>query len=147
MADVPPKWALPITSLNENKLLKYLGTTDVDRHLIEGLQVRRSSVTSSGEPIRLNDERHSTNAVVRLAANPPLEVGILQRRTATWLLRPFPLGLRLSGRNSMQPGPRTEAVEFNESPRLVFGSLCGSEPAAGMVDWLTERCGKSYRSI
>ena len=42
--------------------------------------------------------------IARLARNPPLAVGTLQRRTSQKLLRPFPHGLRTSGRN-MSPLP------------------------------------------
>eukprot|EP00966_Prymnesium_polylepis_P111486 2578862-Prymnesium_polylepis.1 len=45
-----------------------------------------------------------SRAIVQLAANPPPEVGRMQRRTAESLLRPFPLGLRFSGKN-MSPQP------------------------------------------
>jgi len=50
------------------------------------------------------DDKVSANALVRLAVNPTPEVGSVQRRTTSWLLRPFPLGLRFSG-NNMSPLP------------------------------------------
>eukprot|EP00966_Prymnesium_polylepis_P314700 7271743-Prymnesium_polylepis.1 len=46
----------------------------------------------------------STAAIVRLARHPPSKVGQLQRKTSKWMLRPFPLGLRFSGKN-MSPLP------------------------------------------
>jgi len=46
----------------------------------------------------------STLALFRLAANPPRSAGFIQRRASAWLVRPFPLGLRFSGKN-MSPLP------------------------------------------
>jgi len=43
-------------------------------------------------------------AIVKLAADPPKEVGRVQTLTSKKLLRPFPLGLRFSGKN-MSPLP------------------------------------------
>jgi len=62
----------------------------------------RSPSDPSG--LELTEEQQTMRALVRLAANPPLRVGKMQRRTAKALLRPYPLGLRFSGKN-MSPIP------------------------------------------
>jgi len=93
----PPKTVLPITSINEDVLLKAIGTSVAERNRIEGLHT--SSAATGSE---LFEEM--SRAIVQLAANPPPEVGRMQRRTAESLLRPFPLGLRFSGKN-MSPQP------------------------------------------
>jgi len=95
-----PKSELPITSINEDRLLKELGVSTDQRNLIEGL----SSRSNANVGIGLTEEQQTARAIVRLAANPPPEAQDLQRRTARWLLRPFPLGLRFSGKN-MSPLP------------------------------------------
>eukprot|EP00966_Prymnesium_polylepis_P309381 7149015-Prymnesium_polylepis.1 len=96
-----PKSELPITSINEDRLLKELGISVSERNLIEGLS-SRSRKFSSG--IGVTDEQQTFRAVARLAANPTPEVRAMQRRTTNFLLRPYPLGLRFSGRN-MSPAP------------------------------------------
>ena len=85
---------LPITSINEDALLKQLGLSDTERHQIEGI----SSVSVRGE-LGITEEQMSSRAIVRLAADAPPGVGKIQRQTCSWLLRPFPLGLRFSGKN------------------------------------------------
>ncbi|KAL1496398.1 hypothetical protein AB1Y20_016353 [Prymnesium parvum] len=92
-------WVLPITSVNEDVLLKELGLSQLDRHQMEGLTFRSADVPSS-----LTEAQLSTLASVRLARDPPPEVGTMQRRTAGWLVRLYPLGLRFSG-NNMNPLP------------------------------------------
>ena len=61
----------------------------------------------------------SSRAIARLAANPPPEVGVIQRKTKSWLLRPYPLGLRISG-NNMSPLPGwlagAQSIALNMSP-------------------------------
>ena len=125
-----PKSELPITSINEvrpqgfeirvavalalaahspvseslcgqDRFLKELGVSVSDRNLIEGLL---TSLSQSEVGIGLTEEQQTARAIVRLAARPPPEVTAMQRRTATFLLRPFPLGLRFSGKN-MSPLP------------------------------------------
>eukprot|EP00966_Prymnesium_polylepis_P330502 7386142-Prymnesium_polylepis.1 len=90
MGSAPPKWVLPISSVNEDKLLKILGLTMGERSQIEGLaQRRRSSVAISMESgVVVREEQQTTSALIRLATNPPPEVGNVQRRTRSWLLRP-----------------------------------------------------------
>jgi len=103
LSDKPPKWPLPITSINEDRLLKQLGVSKAERAQIEGLQMGNrsaSSATNGG----LTEEQLSSKAIVKLAASAPPDVGTMQRRTASWLCRPFPLGLRFSGKN-MSPLP------------------------------------------
>jgi hypothetical protein len=78
-----PKWALPITSCNEDRFLKLLGLPADQRNRIEGL-IGRSPAE--------DEERQISREIVVLAANPPPSVGQLQRRTARWLIRPYPLG-------------------------------------------------------
>jgi len=87
-----PKWALPITSVNEDRFLKELGLSTMERNLIEGLLGGRSPSDPSG--LELTEEQQTMRALVRLAANPPLRVGKMQRRTAKALLRPCKSCLR-----------------------------------------------------
>ena len=79
-----PKWALPITSFNEDQYLKVLGLSAVQCNLIEGFV--------SGHSAARDEEQQVSHELVRLAANPPPSVGKMQRRTARWLIRPYPLG-------------------------------------------------------
>ena len=87
MTEAPQPWVLPITSVNEDRLLALLGLRVTQRNQIEGLvglqTGRRTSGAGGG--IGPADE---LNAVARLASDPPQEVGHVQRRTAKWLLRP-----------------------------------------------------------
>jgi len=105
----PPKWVLPITSINEDRLLLELGLSEAERNQIEGLYIFGGGDASSPHA-RTNalsaraEQQQSSGAIVRLAANPPKEVGTMQRRTQAWLIRPYPLGLRFSGAN-MSPLP------------------------------------------
>ncbi|KAL1499340.1 hypothetical protein AB1Y20_011547 [Prymnesium parvum] len=93
-------WSLPITSINEDRLLLELGVSRTERDEVEGLSIApRDSVSA-----HLSEQRRSSAAIVRLALNPPPRVGFFQTRTIDWLLRPFPLGLRFSG-NNMSPLP------------------------------------------
>jgi len=95
----PPKWALPISSINEDRLLKELGLSAADCNQLEGLHVERSP-----SEVGRTEEQQVSQAALRLAADPPLAVGRMQQRTTSHLLRPYPLGLRLSGKN-MSPLP------------------------------------------
>jgi hypothetical protein len=76
-------WALPITSINEDKLLRVLGVSRLVRDQIEGLQSGRND----GSLLNLDEQQLSSQAVVRLAADPSMEVGQMQRRTTTRLVR------------------------------------------------------------
>lgn len=91
-----PQCPLPITSVNEDRLLVELGLSRSQRSEIEGL--------SSSNRSALLAERLSNAAIARVASNPPEAVGRIQRRACMWLLRPYPLGLRFSG-NNMNPLP------------------------------------------
>ena len=126
------QWVLPITSINEDRLLKELGLPRDERDQIEGLHQkgqkltaeapklkRKSSFIATGASLLLDihiekdghaadrvssEQLRAMRAGVRLALDPPADVGELQRRTAGWHVRPFPLGLRFSGKN-MSPLP------------------------------------------
>ena len=105
MSNAPREWALPITSINEDRMLELLGVSQADRNQIEGLRdATAARDRSSDDGPTITEEQRTSSAVARLAANPPPQVGPMQRRTAKWLLRPFPLGLRFSGKN-MSPLP------------------------------------------
>lgn len=99
-----PTGELPITSINEDRLLKELGVSEGERYQIEGLATRSSVSRRKGSGPVLTEEQLLSAAIVRLAALPPPEVRAIQRRTTKWLLRPYPLGLRFSGKN-MSPLP------------------------------------------
>jgi hypothetical protein len=130
LGDGPRPWVLCITSISESRLLTELGLPRVEQNQILGLQVRRAAGVISGG-VWLSGQQLSNRAIVRLAANPPPQVGKMQRYTSRRLvraavrphtlsmttrhakvlrsiscsqLRPFPLGLRLSG-NNMSPLP------------------------------------------
>jgi acyl-CoA synthetase (NDP forming) len=83
MSNAPSAWALPITSVSENSLLKAMGISAVERNHIEGLQ------SSQGGVAILTEEQQTARAIVHLAKYPPPEVADLQQRTATRLLRPL----------------------------------------------------------
>jgi len=93
-------WALPISSVNEDNMLTAMGLTSAERNAIEGLRNAARTVDGTVE----TEEEQSARAVALLAVNPPPQVGKLQKLTAKWLLRPYPLGLRFSGKN-MNPLP------------------------------------------
>ena len=97
--EMRPDWVLPISSINEDRLLMEMGLTQEQRNQIEGL----ASVRMRSQ-LGLTPQQLAMRAIVHLAADPPAGVGHFQRRTCRWLLRPFPLGLRFSGAN-MSPLP------------------------------------------
>jgi hypothetical protein len=96
-ADAP----LPITSINEDKLLRELSVSRIDRSQIEGL------TKSKGKGGKHSPEAHkkllSSRALLQLAADPPAEVGRMQRRSTQWLIRVYPLGARCRASNSPWP--------------------------------------------
>jgi len=103
LAAAPSNWALPVTSISEDRLLKHMGLQKADRKLLEGLQVAvRTSSASLGDG--LTEEQLSARTIARLAADPPHETGRMQQLTTQKLLRPYPLGIRFSGKN-MNPMP------------------------------------------
>lgn len=71
---------------SQDRFLKELGLSTVERNLIEGLLGGRSPSDPSG--LELTEEQQTMRALLRLAANPPPSVGKMQRRTAQSLLRP-----------------------------------------------------------
>ena len=103
LGNAPPAWALPITSINEDRMLAELGLPRAERDQIEGLQVDLTTTAGRHGGFAMTEEL-SSRAIRQLAGNPPAQVGRMQRRTAEKLLRPYPLGLRFSG-NNMSPLP------------------------------------------
>eukprot|EP00966_Prymnesium_polylepis_P112430 2601017-Prymnesium_polylepis.1 len=75
-----------VTSVGEDRLLREMGTSHTDRNQIEGLQ--SSSADLMQCTFGLTNEQLSSRALMRIAADPPPDVGSLQRRTADWILRP-----------------------------------------------------------
>ena len=106
------KWPLPITSISEPKLLRELGISRSERIAIQEL----SSVRGQGT-VGLSDEQQMSRAVATLAANPPPEVGRMQERSKTKLLRAYPVGLRFSGRNM---SPMYRCWDSNHCPVFSF---------------------------
>ena len=90
--DVSP-WPLPITSMSEDRLLRESGISRAERIQIECLQTTRTVFARQSvygaSSLGLSEEELSTRAIVRLARDPPLNIGRLQRRTAQWLVRPY----------------------------------------------------------
>eukprot|EP00966_Prymnesium_polylepis_P053115 1229520-Prymnesium_polylepis.1 len=97
LSNAPQQWPLPMTSINEDRLLENLGVVRKERDVIEGLQQVSGNSSDLLGTSSSTVEELSSQAVARLAANPPPAVGTMQRRTTQHLLRPFPLGLRFSG--------------------------------------------------
>ena len=92
-----PPWVMPITSINENELLKQLGVSREDRDLIEGLQIRMPLKGPQRDTrVGLTEQQLSSGALARFVRDPPSAVGHMQQRTSEWLLRPFPLGYAIS---------------------------------------------------
>ena len=91
LAGDPKPIALPVTSIMEGRLLVALGIPRDERNQIQGLQ-QRGSVAEDDKGENSLAKRSSTRALVRLASNPPPMAGHIQRRTSTWLLRPYPNG-------------------------------------------------------
>ena len=120
MSSGRPIWVLPITSINEDRLLSELGLPRAERDQIEGLE-NTKKVTRRGSTLSIAEEL-SSRAIIRLAANPPPEVGRMQRRTAERLLRPYPLGLRFSG-NNMSPLPAWLAGAQNVALNMSHNDL------------------------
>ena len=83
----PARWQLPITSVNEDLLLAALGLPVAERNRIEGLQTWHNA--APGVSGRLTEEQRMNRAIVKLAADPPKEVGRMQTLTTKKLLRPL----------------------------------------------------------
>eukprot|EP00966_Prymnesium_polylepis_P188211 4361904-Prymnesium_polylepis.1 len=99
-AAAPRKLPITMSSMNEDRLLQELGLPLEERNLIEGL----SSATVRGRRGSFSEAQMSSTAIAGLAANPPPNVGTVQRISSWALLRCYPLGLRFSG-NNMSPVP------------------------------------------
>jgi hypothetical protein len=126
LQDAPGTWVLPITSINESRLLKEMGLPDSERFLIEGLQLSASVAPSDAG---FTAEQRSNRAIVRMAADPPQSVGVLQRLTAKALLRPFPNGMRFSGKNmSPLPGCACARVWIRAQMLVFFSGRCSRAP-------------------
>eukprot|EP00966_Prymnesium_polylepis_P200987 4657716-Prymnesium_polylepis.1 len=110
----PANTQLSITSLGEQRMLTALGLPSSERSLIEGLKFKRSSGDS------LNERQLANRAIVRLASNPPPEVGSLQRRTRGWLLRPYRVSREV--RTSVA-SPLTDSNSRVSPQLLAFDSL------------------------
>eukprot|EP00966_Prymnesium_polylepis_P329563 7385247-Prymnesium_polylepis.1 len=104
---------LAMTSIAEKKMLKLLGISSVEQQQIQGLQIRRRSLVEG--QIELTEEQLKSRAILRLAADPPPAVGNMQRCTAKALLRPYPDGMRFSGKN-MSPQPWCEQLSTPVQP-------------------------------
>jgi len=124
------KWTMPITSVNEDRMLKLLGISAYERNQIEGLQSSRSQFAAG-----VTEEQQTTRAVMNFTTNPTRTVGVMQRRTAGWMLRPYPLGLRFSGKN-MSPlipwlaGAQSACLNFSDvdlAVTLHFALFNGSD--------------------
>lgn len=87
-------------------MLAAIGVRSSDRNVIEGLHGApgTSSISRDSNGRTLSLQQMSSRAIAQLVANPPPKVGVMQQRTAKWMLRPYPLGLRFSGHN-MSPLP------------------------------------------
>jgi len=115
--DDKPQWPVPISSVNELRMLSLLGLTPAEQNQIAG-----HDQTEYGAQLTL----------VRLAANPSPEIGILQKKTSKWLLRPFPIGLRTSGKN-MSPLPCW--LSGAQSVALNFSPIDGRVDLAVQLHW------------
>ena len=114
----PPRaaWSLPISSINEDKLLQLMGLSDDERNDVEGLQPGggkaahahpaegKGFLHSSGGGGEAATSRGARGTAMQLAREPTPETETMQRLTRTRLVRVFPLGLRFSG-NNMNPLP------------------------------------------
>eukprot|EP00966_Prymnesium_polylepis_P166476 3848619-Prymnesium_polylepis.1 len=67
-----------------------MGLSIDDRNQIEGLNT--SGLVKAHAGIALTEVQIALRVIARVAANPPPEVGRMQQKTASKLLRPFPLG-------------------------------------------------------
>ena len=75
-----------VWSAFDSLLLKHLGLNEVERNQVEGLFAGRGVTHGMGG---LNEEQQICAIVARIAADPPLKVGEMQRLTACRLLRPL----------------------------------------------------------
>eukprot|EP00966_Prymnesium_polylepis_P334347 7389722-Prymnesium_polylepis.1 len=64
-----------------------MGVSTLERNLLEGLQASQRRLSGKDGGLDLDVQQLSSQALARLAANPPTKVGRVQRATAKWLLR------------------------------------------------------------
>eukprot|EP00966_Prymnesium_polylepis_P244206 5647632-Prymnesium_polylepis.2 len=93
---------LEIASVNEavpqgleprvDRLLKQLGLPSAERASIEGLRTGGTEMDTVRGSRPKTEEQLAAMVLARLAHDPPMRVGAMQRHTAQKLLRPFPLG-------------------------------------------------------
>ena len=76
-----------------SRLLKEMGVSTLERNLLEGLQASQRRLSGKYGGLDLDVQQLSSQALARLAANPPTKVGRVQRATAKWLLRVSRLGI------------------------------------------------------
>ena len=145
-------WALPISSVNEDKLLEALGLSAEERNELEGLigAVRQPTMRMGSKNATV--AAPSVNSVVtKFAHSPPPGVATLQHRSEAHLVRPFPLGLRFSGAN-MNPLPAwlagAQYVALNmtnvdlpvQLHHALFNGTAGCETAAEEHEPTHPRC-------
>jgi len=104
MKGVSSKWALPISSCNEEKLLKEgLGLSKEERKELMGIGfIGPAAISARVSRASASTSSNSTppgGVAARIAYDPPSSVVAMQRRTACSLVRTYPLGLRFSGAN------------------------------------------------
>ena len=94
LRDEDPIYVLPISSISEPRFLTALGVNRVEKQQIAGLGVITQNQTAGDQSFVSSLEQLASRALVRLAIDPPPTVGHVQRRSSSWLLRPFPDGQR-----------------------------------------------------
>ena len=133
------------SAINEDRMLREMGVPPAERRRIQGLRAELESSHS----LDSGDQQISA-AICRLAANPPHQVGQMQRRTSVWLLRAFPLGwvAAFSDSRLVRLGALLLSyAHVHVSPRHVKqASLLGQkyESIALLARWLPE-CGVRCR--
>jgi len=108
---------LPMSSMREERYLRALKLSQAERNQMMGLGLPSNH---EGEGVfGLSETQLAYRAIAQLAERPPAAAGPLQRRTASWLLRLFPEGLRFSGTN-MSPIPGwlggAQSITLNMTP-------------------------------
>eukprot|EP00966_Prymnesium_polylepis_P282294 6523328-Prymnesium_polylepis.1 len=125
MGHAAPTWPLSVSSIREERLLKALRLSIAERNQIEGLLAPNSRSSSSNSIFGASHEQLSSSALIRLATNPPLEVGKIQRRTTRSLLRPFPSGVLQ--RRTDDVHTRTYYCPRTYGPRHSSGLSCSTD--------------------
>ena len=137
---------LCITSISESRLLDELGLPRVEQNQILGLQVRRAAAIISGG-VWLTGQQLSNRAIVRLATNPPLEVGKMQRYTSRRLVRAA-IGSHAFSMITRNAKALRSMPPLAAPPVPARASSVGQKyvAVAVLVKWLTERCVRHRRS-